>query len=302
MTELPSSAEHLHSHSSDTLPSPPGPANRMFLKSVAGRALTLAAIVSLLGFLVYETQALWSEWGRLNADRGELRANQNVGYRGIAPEASLAQRPSQWFITEGDQSKLWARWEDRGGHRWFVFQTGDLEQSRLHRPNTIYTARAIDYPVTEQAGGEIWQRISGDDWVAGSTLNGQSCVYPITVLLKTQIVNDLVNEHPFLVVISPFSPQDESISIYDAQLAGRRVTMASTGYFQDGRPLLCDRGTASLWCEDGESLRAVAGKRRGVGLARVAHPSPIAWKTWLAQNDRSRLVIGADRSRGVPAE
>ena len=128
----------------------------------------------------------------------------------------------------------------------------------------------------------------GDEWVVGSMLGGKPCVYPITILLKTQIVNDLVNEHPFLVVISPFSPPKESIAIYDAQLAGRRVTMAPTGYFQEGRPLLCDRGTASLWCEQGESLRAVAGKRRGDALARVAQPSPIAWKTWLAQNEQSR--------------
>ena len=137
MTQLPSSAEH----SSDTPLPLTEVANRPFSSTNSGRALTLAAIVALLGFLVYETQALWSEWGLLQADRNDLRMNQPVGYHGIAPEASFAENPPQWFITEGDKSKLWARWEDRVGHRWYFFQTGDLEQSRLYRPKSMYMAR-----------------------------------------------------------------------------------------------------------------------------------------------------------------
>ena len=78
--------------------------------------------------------------------------------------------------------------------------------------------------------------------------------------------------------------------------------MAATGYFHDGKPVLYDRGTQSLWVEEDESLTAVTGKHRGVKLARVAHLTPVTWKTWLSQNQTSRLLVGADRSRGIPVQ
>ena len=136
----------------------------------------------------------------------------------------------------------------------------------------------------------------------GLTLLGLKCVYPLLVLGKVQVVNDLVLDHPFLVVSNVGAPSGQGCSIYDANLNGQRVTMAATGYFHDGRPVLCDRGAQSLWVEEGESLAAVSGKHRGQKLARVAHPTPVTWKTWVSQNQTSRLLVGADRTRGVPVQ
>ena len=66
---------------------------------------------------------------------------------------------------------------------------------------------------------------------------------------------------------------------------GHRVTMAATGYFHDGKPLLYDRGTRSLWVEDKDSLTAIAGKHkrakagsrrqcRSGDMENVAQPEP----------------------------
>ena len=76
--------------------------------------------------------------------------------------------------------------------------------------------------------------------------------------------------------------------------------MASSGYFSNRRPLLFDRGTESLWIEEGDVLKSLAGKSKGQQLTRVAKPVPVTWDSWLAKNPRGRLVVGADRSQADP--
>jgi hypothetical protein len=277
----------------------PVPAHRALVKVIA-RGSTIGAIIVFSGFVVAEAHSLWKQWTQLQVDIGGAHVSQVIGYRDISPLTSYAEEPGEWFRHDGDQSLLWAKWEDGVGHQWFHFRHGEIDRAHLSRPKTIFVSRAIDYPLIETAGGEIWQRVPPESPVVGHTLFGLKCVYPVLVLDKVQVVNDLVNDHPFLVVCNAFASNDKAFSIFDANLNGQRVTMAATGYFHDGNPVLCDRGAHSLWIEDDESLSAVTGEHRGLKLARVAHPTPVTWKTWLSQNQTSRLVVGADRTRGVP--
>jgi Protein of unknown function (DUF3179) len=269
------------------------------LKLVA-RCATVGVIIALGGFVVAEAHSLWTAWSNLQVEIGGAHNSQVIGYRDIAPTACYAEVPDDWFRREGDQSLLWAKWEEGVGHRWFHFRHGDIDGARLSRPKTVFVSRPIDYPLVETAGGEIWQRIPPESQVVGHTLLGLKCVYPVLVLGKVQVVNDLVDDHPYLVVSNAFASADQAYSIFDADVNGQRVTMAATGYFHDDRPILYDRGAQSLWVEEGETLTAVTGEHRGLKLARVAHPAPVTWKTWLSQNQTSRLLVGADRTRGIP--
>lgn len=277
----------------------PAPAGRSRVKQIA-RGLTIGAIVVMAGLALAQAHNLWTQWTQLQIEIGGANKSQIIGYRDIAPLASYAEGPGDWFRQEGDQSLLWAKWEEGVGHQWFRFRLGDIDRARLSRPNTIFVSRAIDYPLIETAGGEIWQRIPPESSVVGHTLLGLKCVYPVLVLDKVQVVNDLVHDHPFLVVCNAFDSSDQACSIFDANLNGQRVTMAATGYFHDGKPVLCDRGNQSLWHEIDESLTAVTGEHRGLKLTRIAQLTPVTWKTWLSQNQSSRLLVGADRTRGVP--
>jgi Protein of unknown function (DUF3179) len=267
---------------------------------VIARVATIGAIFALSGFVAAQARSLWNEWNRLQAELGGASKNQVIGYLDIAPVACYADGPNDWFRTEGDESLLWAKWEDGVGHQWFHFHHGDLDRAHLSRPKTIFVSRPIDYPVIETGGGEIWQRIPPDSQVVGYTLLGLKCVYPLLVLSKVQVVNDIVHDHPFLVVDNAFAPSEQVCSIFDASLNGQRVTMAATGYFQDSKPVLWDRGTKSLWVEEDESLTAVTGEHRGLKLPRIGHPAPVTWKAWISQNQSSRLLVGADRTHGVP--
>jgi hypothetical protein len=49
-------------------------------------------------------------------------------------------------------------------------------------------------------------------------------------------------------------------------------------------------------------LKAAAGKHKGARLARVAKLAPVTWKSWLAQSQNCRLLVGADRSQAIPRE
>jgi Protein of unknown function (DUF3179) len=267
---------------------------------VITRTLSFLALVGLLSFIVIAGVSLWREFNLLQGAIGDARQNQFVGYRDVGANVSLAKIPRDWFRDNGEETQLWSRWEEGVGHRWFRFRKGDIAQSQLARPASNFVSRPIDYPLIENDGGEIWQRIPMEAPVVGVSLGGVKCVYPIRVLDKVQVINDLVQDHAFLIAINQFAPTSEAVSVFDAEQDGHRLTMAATGYFHEGKPLLYDRGTESLWCENGESLKAVAGTHRGTQLPRVVHLSPVTWKSWLGKNHQCRLLVGADRSRGIP--
>src|SRR5258707_193128 len=67
----------------------------------------------------------------------------------------------------------------------------------------------------------------------------------IKVLKKVEVVSGQVGDKPVLVAYCPSG----SISIFEATLDGRRVTLGHSGYFEKERPILYDRGTQSLWAE-----------------------------------------------------
>ena len=113
------------------------------------------------------------------------------------------------------------------------------------------------------------------------------------MLRKVVAVNDVVNDHPYLVVYNPSGrPSKPSRSLIPRSRAAA-LALGTTGYFLSGRPMLYDRPTESLWVEEGESFTAISGQQKGSRLALVARPAPVAWGDWKRENPSSRLVIGA---------
>jgi hypothetical protein len=264
----------------------------------------VAAIVATLlisGFLFVEAGKLWREWSLLQREVRAAHLHAPVGYVNIAPVASYAEAPGPWLRQDGSEVRLWSGWREGAGHEWFHFAKGDVDPARIVRAGRVFISRAVDYPLVEDANGAIWKRLPSESIVVGSTLEGQKCVYPLGILNKVEVINDVVEGHPYLI-LNPSVPQSDRYSIYDAALDGHRVTLAGTAYFLDGKPMFSDRGTGSLWSELEGSLRAVAGKYRGRRLGRVAHPDPETWGSWLGRNGQGRLLVGADRTPGIPTE
>ena len=108
----------------------------------------------------------------------------------------------------------------------------------------------------------------------------------------TYIVNDVVEDRPYLAVLSGHQSAAQPIAIFDPRVDGNRITMGTSGYLLDGIPLLYDRETESLWSEEIDSLQAVSGRYKGNRLPLVARPSVVTWSVWKARNPRSRLLVG----------
>jgi Protein of unknown function (DUF3179) len=271
-------------------------------RSLLTNCVAVAAIIVLIGFVAVEASTLWREWSMLQGEVSDAQRTAVIGFYDIAPIATYAKAPHEVYRRDGDSMLLWSRWEDGVGHKWFRFMSGEIDTTRVARPTAHFISRPIDYPVVENNDGTIWRRIPPDARVVGYTLEGTKCIYPVIVLGKVQVINDIVGDHPFLVVVNLCETCGQEVSIFDAKLGEHRVTMAATGYFLDRKPLLYDRGSESLWVEDLESLHAVAGKHKAATLPRVALLKPVSWRAWKSGNPGGRLLVGADRSRGVPTE
>jgi hypothetical protein len=268
-----------------TEPTKPEQMARRGRKPVVINSLAVVAIIGLIAFVAVEASELWHEWSMLQGDVSEAQRHAVIGFYDIAPIATYARAPSELYRQDGESTLLWSRWEHGVGH-----------------PTAHYISRAIDYPVVENNDGTIWRRLPPDARVVGHTLEGTKCVYPVIVLGKVEVINDIVADHPFLIVVNLCESAEQEVSIFDAKLGEHRVTMAATGYFLDHKPLLYDRGSESLWVEDTGGLQAIAGKHKREKLPRVAALKPISWSDWKSGNPVSRLLVGADRSRGVPNE
>jgi hypothetical protein len=261
-------------------------------KKLLKYGLLLPAVAATSLYLALQAFALWREWRALRAELDTAVSTTIVGYPNIFWRPSLVRVPPDWYHVEGDALDLWAGWDQGVGQHWFHLKPGDLDRAKIAGPMGRDVIHAIDRPWTETSGGKIWQRIPDQAAVIGLTLEGMPCVYPLVVIRKVVAVNDVINDHPYLVLLDVSEPAERSVAIFDSSLDGQRVTLGTSGYSLAGKVLMYDRESESLWVQDGNALRAIAGKRKGDEMHLVARPTPVTWSRWKARNPDSRLVIG----------
>jgi len=255
-------------------------------------------MLPLLGFIGKNGHSLWSEWAALGSDRTSARAAAVVGYPGISPNPSFAERPLVWKRDEGDRTLLWSGWAD-GSNRWFSFGRGELDGLQLSFPLGRDAVQAIDRPIFQASGDPFWGRVPDEAKIVPLDLGGSKTACPILVLDKVEVINGLSGDRPVLVA---FTPLVAEVAVYDATIDGRRVTMGHSGFFDVNRPILYDRGTESFWVARDGAMLAVAGPRKGASLRRIALIEPVLWGTWKSENPSGRLLVGADRTEvGKPA-
>ena len=267
------------------------------------RVFALVGIAFLAAIVASQGRTLYQSFLLLREEEVSARANAVVGYIDVNPLPSYAERPGNWLHDDGEHSMLWAGWRD-GQHVWFRVGRGDLSRGDLRPHFGIDAIRAIDHPIVEEGGGERWDRIPGEALVAGVELGGDHAVYPIRLLSNVEVVNDRIASTPVLVAFRPFSREMDAVAIFEATLGGRRITMGLSGYFHgpghDLKPLLYDRGTRSLWVERDGLLVSVAGPHKGAELRQLGRLEILPWQDWRSRHPRSRLIVGADRSKPCP--
>lgn len=246
---------------------------------------------------------IWGEWRKLCEEERRAADTTVVGYPNIYPRISWALRPDPWFRVEGDSILVWSGWKQGGGHGWFRVHRGEIERQHLGDPLGRDVCQAIDYPAIENGGGPIWERIPEGAGIIGVSLAGCSCAYPMTVLRKVAVVNDVIGDQPYLLHLDPFQGSDGKVAVHEARIDGHRITFGSSGLILDGKHVLYDRGTESLWVDDGRALSAFAGKYKGKELPAVSRIDPVSWDDWRDGHPATRLIVGStERGRALPSE
>jgi hypothetical protein len=279
------------------------PAELPLRKPGAARWLALPILLILVGVTAFQVPELWRQWRELQEEWRIADAQTVIGYVDIHPLPNFADKPENWVRQDGQETLLWSRWSpEKNEHQWFRFPGQTLDLDRLTGPIGRDVIRAIDRTVLEVQGGKHWELIPASTPVAPLKVGESSIAYPFRVLEKVEVINDTVENRPILVTYTPFVPLDQAVRVYNPMLEGRRITLGHSGYLLNLRPLLYDRGTESLWTPRDDALLAVAGKRQGTRLPLLSALPVMAWGDWTAAHPQGRLVVGADRSQGVPAE
>jgi hypothetical protein len=265
--------------------------------------LAVFSILVLLGlFIALQAPALWAEWRALQREWHDEGRTRIIGYVDIDPAWSTAIKPDNWAHHEGDSLLLWSGWTPGIGHGWFRIGRGEIDPAHLAgvEPFGRDVIRAIDYPIVEDRHGRRWNLIWEKTPVLGLEVNGEARAYPLLVLEKVLVVNDQLGGRPVLLVLTPFVSPDQGLHVYDPTLEGRRLTLGTSGYFHQRRPLLYDRGAESFWVPTEENVVALTGTHKGKSLRRLDAPRFTTWAEWQAEHPGSPVLVGADRKKPRP--
>jgi hypothetical protein len=93
--------------------------------------------------------------------------------------------------------------------------------------------------------------------------------YPIAILMRHQIVEDVIDDRPLAVTYSPFA---DASAVWDRRVGGRALTLRPSGKAYRADAVLYDTETESLWPQ--LSGHAVRGPMKGARLSLV--PSMLA--------------------------
>jgi len=240
---------------------------------------------------------LYGELTVLSAELADARNREPMGYVGISSEQPEPKPPS--CIREHDgHVYLWAGMGAKGQAGWFDVTATDLPLRQFAFAFGRDRIKTIDYPIVQTADGEIARRIYPERQVLGLNFNGITRAYPVTVMDKVEVVNDTFGDR---AVAMTFCPLIKKPAVYERMLDGEVVSLGSSGYCYESAFVLYDRRTDSLWCPRDEGLTAITGKLVGKTLPFLSvQAEKTNWGEWRRRHPTTDVVVGADRTQGIP--
>jgi hypothetical protein len=278
-----------------SLPQPESKINPMLLWTRRFVCVTLAVLGACAIWM--KGGELWRELGALSRELAEARNREPVGYVGISSEQPEFKPPS--CIREADGRKyLWAGSGVKGQAGWFDVSATDLPLRQFVYAFGRDRIKTIDYPILQSPSDEIARRIYPERPVLGVVVGGEARAYPLTVMEKVEVVNDTLAGVPLVVAYMPLIKKH---AVFERTLDGKPMSFGSSGYCYKDAFVLYDRATDSLWWPADDGLTAITGPMVGKVLrAAPVNIERISWGKWQRRNPNTQVVVGADRSRGIP--
>ena len=149
--------------------------------------------------------------------------------------------------------------------------------------------RSVDAPRFVAAGAAPW--MPPEVAVIGLERGGEARAYPVHLVERHQIVNDVIGSEPVAVVYDPLAGQP---SAFLRRAGDRTLSFGVSGLVYNGAFLLFDRETESLW--SAFLGRAVAGPLAGRSLERVRVRQETA-AAWTARFPETKVLAPPDPER-----
>ena len=177
-----------------------------------------------------------------------------------------------------------------GGDQWSIngFVIDDPlvpEQELAHGGPPRDGIPSIDSP--RFVAADAAEFLSRKDRVLGIEYNGISKAYPVRILNRHEIVNDLYDENPLIVSWCPLCGSGVA---FDGRVAGKNLEFGVSGLLYNSDVLLYDRSTESLWSQI--MLKAINGPLKGQSL-KLLPMQHTTWQDWRAKHPET-LVLSTD--------
>lgn len=121
---------------------------------------------------------------------------------------------------------------------------------------------------------EAGKNLKESDRVLGVAFDGEAKAYPIGILNRHELVNDIIGNRPVLVTWCPLCG---SSVVYDPVIDGQRLTFGVTGLLYKRNVIFYDHETMSLWSQ--LLSESVAGPMAGTPLP-VLPMTDTTWGEW----------------------
>ncbi len=130
------------------------------------------------------------------------------------------------------------------------------------------------------------KHLADHEKVIGVVLNSQAHAYPIKILDRHEIVNDVIGKIPIAVTYCPLCG---SALAFNRTIEGRTYTFGVSGYLYQSDLLMWDRETESFWSQI--TGTAVVGPMTDARLEMIV-ASVTTWGRWRAEHADSKVLVG----------
>lgn len=141
--------------------------------------------------------------------------------------------------------------------------------------------------------GKISHFLADDEIVIGLDYKASQKAYPVKIMRWHQVVNDSVNEEPFIIAYDPLS---NMAMAYSRVVLEKTLDFKASDKIYNSNPILTDKITKTLWSQyTGE---AIAGRLAGQKL-KALQLHMTTWGEWQAQHPDTMVLsekIGMNRN------
>lgn len=142
---------------------------------------------------------------------------------------------------------------------------------------------ALSYPEFVSSGEADY--LSDDDRVLGVAVGGEAKAYPIGLLNRHEVVNDLIGGQPIAVTYCPLC--GSGLTFQSPVQEGKPFNFGVSGLLYNSDVLLFDRQTETLWSQI--LMKAVNGPLKGAELTLVPTANT-TWGDWKERNPNTQIV------------